>query len=409
MVKNFTILVLAAGLGGWLMWSGKLPLPEKLMPAKAEAAAPEDGGMPQVMPISVATSLGIDITRWSEFSGRLRAVEDVQVRPRISGMIDEVHFREGDIVQKDAKLFTIDLRPYQAAYDRTAAALAGAEARAQLTGSDIKRAQSLLDERAISQREFDEKNNAHQEASAAVQAAKAELTLAALDVEYAEVRAPITGRVGRPEITVGNIVQIGQSILTTIQSVNPVYADFDIDEQTYLRLIKSVRASGGGTDMPVYMALADETDFNRQGRIRSFDNQLLGDSGTLRVRAEFDNPDGLLTPGLFARIRLGTAEKTAAVLINDVAVGTDQTRKFVYTVDAEGNVNYRPISTGKLSPDGLRIVDSGLAAGENIIVNGLQRVHPGMKVMPMMVSMQTLKPEGAQDAEGAMPQAEQQQ
>jgi multidrug efflux system membrane fusion protein len=189
-------------------------------------------------------------------------------------------------------------------------------------------------------------------------------------------------------------------VLTTLQSVDPVYADFDIDEQTYLRVIKALRGGDQETsarNMKVFMALADETEFTREGSIRSFDNRLIADSGTLRVRAEFKNPDGILTPGLFARLRLGSAETQAAVLINDAAIGTDQTRKFVYVVDGAGDVQYRPVTPGKLSADGLRIIEGGLQAGENIIVNGLQRVHPGMKVQPMMVSMTTLKPEGAAD------------
>jgi multidrug efflux system membrane fusion protein len=400
MAKGLFVIVCAAALGGWLVWSGKLPFSTPAEPAAAEAAIPDAGGMPQVMPVSVAAAVGADITRWNEFSGRLSAVEDVEVRPRVSGMVDEVHFREGDLVKKDDKLFSIDIRPFQAAYDRAAAALAAAEARVTLTGSELGRAKRLLEERALSQRELDEKNNAHLEAVAAVQGAEAEVQLARLDLEFAEVRSPITGRVGRLDITVGNIVQAGQSVLTTLQSVDPVYADFDIDEQTYLRVIKALRGGDQETsarNMKVFMALADETEFTREGSIRSFDNRLIADSGTLRVRAEFKNPDGILTPGLFARLRLGSAETQAAVLINDAAIGTDQTRKFVYVVDGAGDVQYRPVTPGKLSADGLRIIEGGLQAGENIIVNGLQRVHPGMKVQPMMVSMTTLKPEGAAD------------
>ena len=229
MAKGFLVIVCAAALGGWLVWSGKVPLGMAAEPAAAGAAAPEAGGMPQAMPVSVAAVVGADITRWNEFSGRLSAVADVEVRPRVSGMIDEVHFREGDVVKKDAKLFTIDLRPFRAAYDRAAAALAAAEARVTLTGSELGRAKKLLEERALSQREHDEKNNAHLEAVAAVKGAEAELQLAKLDLEYAEVRAPITGRVGRLDITVGNIVQAGQSVLTTVQSIDPFYAYFDID------------------------------------------------------------------------------------------------------------------------------------------------------------------------------------
>mgnify|MGYP000891402744 CR=1 FL=1 len=404
MVKNVIVFVTAGALGAYMMMTGKLPLPggpqQLQKPAVAIAAAPEQ---PQAMPASVSAALSRDITEWSEFSGRLRAMEDVQVRPRVSGTVDAVHFREGDMVKRGQTLFTIDTRPFKAAYDQAAAALKGAEARAELTRSDFTRAEKLLAEKAVSQREFDEKKNAFLEADAAVAAGKAALDLAALDMEYAEVRAPIDGRVGRPDITVGNTVQAGTAVLTTLQSVDPVFADFDMDERTYLRVLKAVRAEGKGREMPVMMALADETEFTRTGRIRSFDNQLSGDSGTLRVRAEFDNPDGLLTPGLFARIRLGSAEKTTAVLVNDKAIGTDQTRRYVYALDENNVVGYRPVTLGKLTDDGLRVIAEGLGAGEKIVVNGLMRIHPGAKVQPIMVPMDTLEPPAAPpaSAEGA--------
>ena len=403
MLKNVIVFVTAGALGAYMMMTGKLPLPggpEQLQKtAVAIAAAPEQ---PQAMPASVSAALSREITEWSEFSGRLRAMEDVQVRPRVSGTVDAVHFKEGDLVKRGQTLFTIDTRPFKAAYDQAAAALKGAEARAELTRSDFARAEKLLAEKAVSQREFDEKKNAFLEADAAVAAAKATLDLSALDLEYAEVRAPIDGRVGRPDITVGNTVQAGSAVLTTLQSVDPVFADFDMDERTYLRVLKTVRAEGKGSEMPVMMALADETEFTRTGRIRSFDNQLSGDSGTLRVRAEFDNPDGLLTPGLFARIRLGSAEKTTAVLVNDKAIGTDQTRRYVYALDDNGMVGYRPVTLGKLTDDGLRVITDGLGAGEKIVVNGLMRIHPGMKVQPIMVPMDTLSaPEPAAPPAGA--------
>ena len=350
------------------------------------------------MPVSVAAVEQMEIVKSSEFTGRLRAVEDVEVRPRVSGTIDAVLFKEGDLVKKGDPLFTIDIRPYKAQHDQAEAALASAQARAGMTTSNYTRAQKLFEQKALSQREFDERSNAEKEAQAAVKSAEAQLALAALQVEFAELKSPIDGRVGRADVTAGNMVMAGEKVLTTLQSTDPIYADFDIDEQTYLRAMKAVRA-GKAQDMPVHMALSDESAFAREGKIRSFDNQLTGDSGTMRVRAEFPNTDGLLTPGLFARVRLGNAEKSQAVLVNDSAISTDQDRKYVYAVDDKGNVTYRPVVLGRIN-SGLRVIEQGLQAGEKIVVNGLMRVHPGMQVQPMMVDMATLQPPGGTPAEG---------
>lgn len=365
--------------------------------AKKVAEKPADAGAPQAMPISVAVVPSVDITRYNEFSGRLRAVEDVEVRPRVSGIVDAVNFTEGDQIEKGKVLFTIDRRPFQASYNTADAAVVAAQSAANLAERELKRARALLAERALSQREFDERQNALDNARANLKGAEAQKELAALDLEFSEVRAPIAGRIGRPEITVGNTVRANEDILTTLQSINPVYLDFDIDERTYLGLMKSVRIDKTSANMPIDMALADENDFNRKGRIRSFDNQLLQESGTMRVRAEFDNADGFLTPGLFARIRLGTPEKMQAIVINDSAINTDQSKRFVYVVDAAGTVHYREIKQGPMHPMG-RIVESGLQEGEKIIVNGLLRARPGMKVTPMVVDMTTLKAPGADQA-----------
>ena len=374
-------------------------------PAEGGEGAPA-GGAPQAMPISVAVVPGTDITRYSEFSGRLRAVEDVEIRPRVSGIVDAVNFTEGDMVEKGKVLFVIDRRPFQATYNTAEAAVTAAESSVKLAEQDLKRARALLAERALSQREFDERQSALDNARATLKGAQAQKDLYALDLEFSEVRAPVSGRIGRPEITVGNTVRANEDVLSTLQSINPVYLDFDIDEATYLGLMKSVRIDNTSGNMPVAMALADENDFTRQGRIRSFDNQLLATSGTMRVRAEFDNTDGLLTPGLFARVRLGTPEKAQAIIINDSAINTDQSKRFVYVVGEDGTVQYREVKLGAMNPMG-RIIESGLQAGEKIVVNGLLRARPGMKVTPMIVDMTTLKPAGAEKAapEGMAPPA----
>lgn len=401
-VLKAAMVIVACATAGYLAFATPTEAEAPAADGKAETVAekPAEGGegapagAPQAMPISVAVVPSVDITRYSEFSGRLRAVEDVDIRPRVSGIVDAVNFAEGDMVEKGKVLFVIDRRPFQAALNTAEAAVTAAKASVKLAEQDLKRARALLAERALSQREFDERQSALDNARATLQGAQAQKDLYALDLEFSEVRAPVSGRIGRPEITVGNTVRANEDVLTTLQSINPVYLDFDIDESTYLGLMKSVRVDNTSANMPVAMALADEDDFSRQGRIRSFDNQLLATSGTMRVRAEFDNADGLLTPGLFSRVRLGTPEKLQAIIINDSAISTDQSKRFVYVVADDGTVQYREIKQGPMHPMG-RIIESGLQAGEQIIVNGLLRARPGMKVTPMVVDMTTLKPADA--------------
>jgi membrane fusion protein, multidrug efflux system len=339
------------------------------------------------MPASVAEVVVRPITEWSEFSGRLRAVEDVAVRPRVSGVIESVNFKEGDMVEKGDKLITLDLRPYQAAYSQ-------AKARADLMTMEASRGGRLFADKAIAKRELDEKNAAAKEAQAA-------LELAALNLEYAEVLAPVSGRVGRIEITVGNMVDAGPGapVLTTIQSLDPIYADFEIDEQTFL----NNRTAENLGNIPVHLALANEKEFMRQGKILSFDNQLGVNTGTLRVRASFANPSGELTPGLFARVRMGSAQQSEAVLVNEQAIGTDLNKKFVYAVKDDGSVEYRELTLGGTA-DGLRIVKSGLKPGDKIVIGRLIMMHPGAKIIPQPVPMDTLKaPQEAAPAAGEAP------
>ncbi len=413
-VMRALMLVIAAATVGYLALStptvADKPAAEATAEAPADAAPAEAaGGPPPAMPISVAVVAQESITKYNEFTGRLTSAEDVHIRPRVSGTIDAVHFKEGQLVEKGQTLFTIDMRPFQAAYNTADAAVTSAQATLSLAQRDLKRARSLLAERALSQREFDERKSAYDAALATLKGAEAQKELYALDLEFAAVRAPVSGRVGRPEITVGNTVRANEDVLTTLQSVDPIYVDFDVDEMTYLGLMKSVRLDGQAAAMPVAMALADEENFNREGRIRSFDNQVLMAAGTMRVRAEFSNTDGLLTPGLFARVRLGTPEKRETIVINDAAISTDQSKRFVYVVDDQGMVQYRQVVLGPMHPTG-RIIESGLQAGEKIIVNGLMRARPGMQVTPMLVDMTTLQPAGsapaAMDNPPAAPAAE---
>jgi membrane fusion protein, multidrug efflux system len=356
----------------------------------AGAAAPAQAA-PQAMPVTVATVLQRSITEWDEFSGRLEASERVDVRSRVSGYVEAVHFAPGSVVAKGATLFTIDAKPFAAEVSRAEAVLASAQARVALTTSELARAQRLLDEQAIAQREFDERQNALRDAQASLQSAQAMLELARLNLGYTRITAPISGRVGRAEVTVGNLVAAGAggATLTSIVSISPIYATFEADEQTFLKYAAQARrpaAERGQVAVPIHMGLANESGHPHSGRIESVDNALDPTSGTIRVRALFDNREGTLTPGLFARLKVGGAGVRTAVQIDDRAVGTDQSKKFVFVVGADQRVAYREVKLGPLV-DGLRVVRAGLQPGESIVVNGVQRLRPGMPVAPTQAPM----------------------
>lgn len=327
-------------------------------------------------PVSVAEVIEKQVQLWHDFSGRLNAVEQVEIRPRVSGTIDKVHFKNGDLVKAGDKLFTIDPRPYEAA-------LQSAVARAVLADAELKRAQTLLSEKAIPQREFDQRKN-----DAAV--ARADLVTAKLNLEYTQITAPISGRLSRAEITLGNLVEAGPNapVLTSIVSSDPIYADFDVDEATYIKYVQSkATQSGEAGKIPVSLALMGDSDFPHKGNIDSFDNRMNDTSGTIRVRASFANPTGALVPGLFARVRIGENAASNVLLITDRAVSTDQSKRFVLVVDKENKAEYREVKLGGMA-QGLRIVEEGLKPGEKIIVNGLQRARPGQPVVPEVVSME---------------------
>ncbi|MEQ1684189.1 MAG: efflux RND transporter periplasmic adaptor subunit [Burkholderiaceae bacterium] len=352
-------------------------------------------------PVSVATVVRSEVATWAEFSGRLEAVERVDIRPRVAGTVQAVHFREGTLVNKGDLLLTIDPAPYAADVERAEAQVAAAQARVSYTGSEFERAQRLLDERAIAQREFDERSNAQREAGANLRAAQAALQSARLSLGYTQVRAPVAGRIGRLEITVGNLVAAGPGapVLTTLVSVSPIYASFDADEQVVSRALRDVQGTGSARGqverIPVQMGTAANADTPFNGHLQLVDNQVDAKSGTVRVRAIFANADGRLMPGQFAKLRLGQVKNDAALLINERAVGTDQNKKFVMVVGNDNKAAYREVTLGA-NVNGLRIVTSGLQAQERVIVNGLQRVRPGALVAPQPVAME-LKAETQRD------------
>ena len=350
---------------------------------------------PPATPVSVAQVVSQDVSAWNEFSGRLEAVDRVDVRARVSGAVQAVHFREGSLVKAGDLLVTIDPAPYQAEVQRLEAQVAAAQARVTYSQSEAQRAKALLEDRAVARREFDEKDNAAREAAANLRAAQAALQSAQLNLNYTQVRAPVAGRVGRIEVTQGNLVAAGAGapVLTTLVSVSPIYASFDADEKIVREALASL--PGGAAErrgierIPVEMLAG--SDKSTTGRLQLVDNQVDAKSGTLRVRAVFDNKDGSLIPGQFAKLRMGQAKDAAALLVNERAVGTDQDKRYVIVVGAGNQAEWRPVSLGA-SANGLRVVTSGLKAGERVVVGGVQRVRPGSVLAPKDVAMDA-KPE----------------
>jgi len=348
----------------------------------------------QATPVSVATVVQSDVAPWNEFSGRLEAVERVDIRSRVAGTVQGVHFREGALVKAGDLLLTIDPAPYQADVDRADAQVFAAQSRLTNAKSNYERARQLLADHAISQKEYDDSLNAQSEADANLRAAKAQLQTAQLSLGYTQVRAPVAGRVGKLEITTGNLVAAGPGapVLTTLVSVSPIYASFDADEQIVARALRDLPAGASARaqieKIPVQMGTVADTATPIEGHLQLVDNQVDARSGTVRVRAVFDNADGTLMPGQFAHLRMGTVKAEPALMINERAVGTDQSKKFVMVVGADDKAAYREVTLGA-NVDGLRIVTSGLKPNERVVVNGLQRVRPGALIAPQMVAMKS--------------------
>ncbi len=357
-----------------------------------QAVANQPPGAPQAIPVSVATVASQEVAAWDEFSGRLEAVERVDVRARVSGAVQSVHFREGALVKAGELLITIDPAPYQAEVDRAEAQVLAAQARVTYSKSELERSTRLWSERAIAQRELDERSNASNEANANLRAAQAALQSAKLNLGYTQVRAPVAGRVGKLEVTQGNLVAAGPGapVLTTLVSVSPIYASFDADERTVARALNELHggkgAAGDLASIPVQIGTAATADTPFNGKLQLIDNQVDARSGTVRVRAVLDNKDGALIPGQFARIRLGQAKTRPEVLVNERAVGTDQSKRFVMVVGADNTLSYREVQLGA-NVNGLRVVTAGLKPNERVVVNGLQRVRPGALVAPTLVPM----------------------
>lgn len=334
-------------------------------------------------PVSAALVVEKSITETHEFSGRLEAVEHVDIRARVGGYITAVNFKPGAMVRKGEALFAIDPRPYEAEMVRAEAAAGSARARADLAKLELLRAEKLLAEKAIAQREYDERASGFKELDANARAAQAQFEAARLNVAYTKVLSPIDGRVSKAEITLGNLVD-NSAVLTSVVSTDHIYASFDGDEETYLRVSALANQGRGAV---VKIGLANEEGFPHSGKLEFVDNQLDTKTGSVRMRATLANADKALVPGLFARVQLSSTEigKTAR-LIADRAIASDQDRKYVFVVDAKGKAEYRNVTLGPQA-NGLRVVRSGLNAGEQVVVNGLHRVRAGEALTVQLIPM----------------------
>jgi RND family efflux transporter MFP subunit len=351
---------------------------------------------PPPAPLSVSFSRPVEkeITDYATYTGRTSAVDSVGVRARVWGYLNKVNFKEGTLVTKGDVLFEIDPLTYEATLHQAEGSLASIQARVERLDADLVRARRMIQTHAVSQEDYDKVAGDRGEAVASRESLKAAVERAKLDLRYTKVTAPVSGRVSRYLVTVGNLIQAGDqnggTLLTTIVSVDPMYVDFDVDEYTVLRVREMIRQgkakSARDAPLPVFLGLANEDGFPHQGVVNFVDNQVNPKTGTLRLRGVFVNKDEALSPGYFARIRVPIGFPHRALLISDRAVDTDQGQKIVYVIDKDNKVATRPVRLGALH-DGLRAVDDGLKADERIVVNGLQQVRPGATVEPKLVPM----------------------
>jgi multidrug efflux system membrane fusion protein len=352
------------------------------------ASATQAAAANPAVPVNVMTARPQNVRIWSEFSGKLDAVDYAEIRPEVGGRITEIRFKDGQNVKAGDILFVIDPRPYQAAVAKAEADLQTARTNAALATSNLVRADNLRKANAIALASYDQSVNANAVAESAIQGAEAALTQARLDVDRAYVKAPISGRVGRAEITLGNLVQVatGAPLLTSIASNDGIYADFDVDEQTYVRNIHDhAQSQDQQQNIPVELTLQGNGGHAYQGFIQSFDNRINTNSGTIRARARFENADGALVPGMFVSVRLADAANSNVLLVPERAIGTDQSKKFLFVVGKDNKAEFREVTLGQ-SVDGQRVVLSGLQPGERVIVDGVQHIAPGARVQEQDIS-----------------------
>ncbi|MBB3772826.1 RND family efflux transporter MFP subunit [Angulomicrobium tetraedrale] len=348
---------------------------------------------PQAVPVTVAKPSTREITDYDEYVGRFAAIDFVQVYARVSGYLQSINFTDGQLVKQGDLLFTIDKRPFQVALDQAQANLQKAQADLDFAQSDLQRAQTLIDDKtsnAISKQAYDQRLQTERTARASVTAAEAAVHAAQLDVEFTDLRSPVTGRIGDRKVSVGNLVTGGaggantNTLLATIASLDPIYFEFTYDEASYLRYQRMAKAMGDASKaIPVRLGLIDEKGFPHEGALNFVDNQISETTGTIRGRAQFANPDGVFTPGMFGRIQVPSSAPHEAVLVPDVAIGTEQTRKFVYVMqpgDEPQVPQMKYVTLGRVY-DGQRVIVSGISKDDLIVVNGLMRIRPGAKVI----------------------------
>ena len=348
---------------------------------------PAANSAPPPPAVTVAPPLQKIIKEWDEYTGRFVAVENVEVRARVSGFIDSVHFKEGQIVKQGDLLFVIDPRPYRITVEQAKADVERAKAKLEIAALDVQRATPLVRSQTLTEREFETRRSTERDAAAQVASLEAALRQAELNLEWTEVRAPISGRISDKRVDAGNLIsggQTGATLLTVVVSIDPIHFVFDGSEADFLRYLHlaaaGARPSSRDAQNPVSVRLADETEYKHEGRMNFVDNAVNPKTGTIRGRAVFDNKDGLLTPGFFGRLRLFGGEHEA-LLVPDTAIASDQASKIVFTVAADGTVGAKRVELGPMV-DGLRVVRSGLVPTDRLIIDGLQRAHPGQKVTP---------------------------
>lgn len=339
--------------------------------------------------VTVSQPIPREVVEWEEYTGRLEALESVEVRARVNGYLQSIHFKNGATVKQGDLLFVIDPRPYQAELERAKAEVALANARLERTSKDLARAQMLVRARAVSEEEVDTRISEQRQAQESVQAARAMVNAAQLNVEFTQIRAPISGRISRNLVSVGNLINGGttqSTLLTTIVSLDPITCYFEADERSYLQGIRQTRngdrANGRAGKQPVYVALADEENFLHQGSVDFVDNRLDQNTGTITVRAVLPNPDLLLVPGMFARVRVPAGDKYQALMLPPEAVGNDLAQQFVFVVDDQHVVHYHAVTTGPII-DGWRVIRDGIQPDDWVIVKGVQRARTGAKVDPI--------------------------